>query len=201
MDQGSGSGQQAIDDIARRHNFSADAVLSMLESLVRGNGTMAQFKHPEFSGSGQWMNGGMTMVSDMFNNQLKNRVDDLCSELARLMADQPDLVENTRLQSQNQGGQQGGTAEGPFQKAQKTEWWPADLGRPDSTGSQNSVRYAYFGQARRLAIESDGKTSVYDTLDHRIGGFSQQQSGSASLTFSSQHGTVDVSRLPMIAPG
>ena len=191
MNQLSDSGQQAIDDIARRHRFSADAVLSMLESLVRGNGTMAQFNHPEFSGSGQWMSGGMTMVSDMFNHQLKQRVDALCSELARLMADQPELVGSTRLQSQNQGGQQGG-------HVQKADWWPADLGRPDSTGSQNSVRYAYFGQARRLAIESSGKVTVYDTQDHRVSGFSQQQSGSASLTFSSQHGLIDVGRLPVV---
>jgi uncharacterized repeat protein (TIGR03803 family) len=27
----------------------------------------AQFSHPEFGGSGQWMRGGMIMVSDMFN--------------------------------------------------------------------------------------------------------------------------------------
>ena len=191
MNQLSSSGQQAINDVAKRHGFSADAVLSMLDSVVRGNGTMAQFSHPEFSGSGQWMSGGMTMVSDMFNQQLKTRVDALCSELSRLMADQPDLVGSTRLQSQNQGGQQGG-------HVQKSDWWPAELGRPDSTGSQNSVRYACFGQARRLAIESGGKVTVYDTLDHRISGFSQQQSGTQSLTFSSQHGAVDISRLPVV---
>ena len=107
------------------------------------------------------------------------------------MADQPDLVGSTRLQSQNQGGQQGGNI-------QKSDWWPAGLGRPDSTGAQNSVRYACFSQARRLAIESGGKVTVYDTQDHQISGFSQQQSGSESLTFSSQHGAVDISRLPVV---
>ena len=45
----------------------------MLESVVNGNGAMAQFSHPEFGGSGQWMRGGMIMVSDMFNNYLKGR--------------------------------------------------------------------------------------------------------------------------------
>jgi len=29
-----------------------------LESVVNGNGTMAQFSHPEFGGSGQWMRVG-----------------------------------------------------------------------------------------------------------------------------------------------
>ena len=46
---------------------------------------MAQFSHPDFSGSGQWMCGGMTMVSDMFNNQLKGRVNSLCAELSNLV--------------------------------------------------------------------------------------------------------------------
>ena len=188
MKQLSPSGQQAIDDIASRHGFSTQAVLSMLESVVNGNGTMAQFSHPEFSGSGQWMSGGMTMVSDMFNNQLKNRVNSLCSKLAQLVANQSNWLESARSQSLNQGG-------APLQKA---DWWPADLHRPNSTGSQNYVRYAYFADARRLAIELDGKVTVYDTFDHRISGFSQQQSGSASLTFSSQHGSVDVSRLPVV---
>jgi hypothetical protein len=32
---------------------------------------MAQLSHPEFGGSGQWMAGGATMFSDMFNNALK----------------------------------------------------------------------------------------------------------------------------------
>jgi hypothetical protein len=40
--------------------------------------------------------------------------------------------------------------------------------------------------------------TVYDTLDHRISGFSQQQSIGGSLTFSSQHGLVDVAGLPVV---
>lgn len=70
MRQLSPGGLQAINEISQRHGFSADAVLSMLESVINGNGSMAQFSHPEFSGSGQWMRGGMIMVSDMFNNYL-----------------------------------------------------------------------------------------------------------------------------------
>ena len=189
MKQLSPGGKQALDDIASRHGFSTQAVLSMLESVVNGNGTMAQFSHPEFSGSGQWMSGGMTMVSDMFNKQLKNRVNALCTDLARLAGNQSDWLESARFQSPDQSGE-------PLQK--KTDWWPADLHRPDSTSSQNCVRYAYFGHARRLAVELNGKVTVYDTLDHRISGVSQQQSGSSSLTFSSQHGSVDVSRLPVV---
>ena len=94
MKQLSPGGQQALADIASRHGFSTQAVLSMLESVVNGNGTMAQFSHPEFSGSGQWMSGGMTMVSDMFNNQLKNRVNSLCTDLARLVSNQSAWLES-----------------------------------------------------------------------------------------------------------
>lgn len=213
-------GQQTLNDIAQRHGFSFDATLSMLESVINGNGSMAQFNHPEFSGSGQWMRGGMTMVSDMFNNYLKGRVDNLCSELANLVASQPDLLRSGSFQSQSQGdntrhqiqtGQSGGGSGSsdngsgtsslflPPAPGTSGDWWPADLRWPDSTGAQNHVRYAYFAQARRLVIEVNGSVTVYDTLDHNIGGFSQQQSAGGTLGFSSQYGLIDVASLPVVS--
>lgn len=225
------AGQQLIEEVAQRHGFSTDAVMSMLESVIRGNGSMAQFDHPEFGGSGQWMRGGMTMVSDMFNNHLKGQVHGLCSELSRLIANQPDLIRSGSFQSQSQGSQpqrndgrgqqhqqsagyrgsnQQQTAAGPagpvslFVPAASgisSDWWPADLGRPNSTGAQNNVRYAFFAQPRRLAIEVNGKMTLYDTLAHQINGFSQQQSSGASLTFASQHGLVAVASLPVVSVG
>jgi hypothetical protein len=223
MRQLSPAGQQIIQDIAQRHGFSTDAVMSMLESVINGNGSMAQFSHPEFSGSGQWMRGGMTMVSDMFNNYLKGRVDALCSELATLIANQPDLVRSGSFQSQSQGGynnngqqqnnygggglssQQSSNASGaaslfvPPAPGTSGDWWPGDLRFPNSTGAQNGVRYAYFAQARRLAIELNGRVTVYDTLDHNIGGFSQQQSYGGTISFNSQYGLIDVASLPVIS--
>jgi hypothetical protein len=41
--------------------------------------------------------------------------------------------------------------------------------------------------------------TVYDTQGHQIGGFSQQQPGSGSLSFSSQLGNVDMSHLPVVS--
>jgi hypothetical protein len=217
MKQLSNRGQQAVNDVAQRHGFSPQAVTNMLESVIHGNGSMAQFNHPEFSGSGQWMRGGMTMVSDMFNGQLKGRVDALCSELSRLVASQPELLRTGSFQSQNQGDQQQTShAGGPYQDANapmnptaslfaapapgvSPDWWPSDLRWPNSTGAQNGVRYAYFAQARRLAIEVNGSVTVYDTQDHQLGGFSQQQSYGSSVTFSSPYGQVDVTRLPVIS--
>ena len=176
------SGQQTIQDIAQRHNFSVDAVRSMLESVWNGNGSMAQFSHYEFGGSGQWMQGGMTMIGDMFNNYLKGRVDNLCAELSRLIYNQSN--NNNPL----------------FVPAPIVpDWWGASLRFPNSSGGQNGTRYAWFAQARRLAMESNGQVIIYDTLDHQIGGVSQQQSGGSSVTFSSQYGYVDLNRLPIVS--
>jgi len=217
MQQLSPAGQQIIDDVARRYGYSTDAVLSMLQAVINGNGRMAQFNHPEFAGSGQWMSGGMTMVSDMFNNNLKASVSNLCAELSQLVAAQPDLLRSGSFQSQSQGGQQqnsytGGSDNGSWNQpaggdaslfvpppaGSSADWWGSDLRWPNSTGAQNGVRYAYFAQARRLAIEVHGRVTVYDTLDHQIGGFSQQQSHGGSLSFNSQHGLIDVARLPVV---
>jgi hypothetical protein len=203
MTQLSPKGLRAVEEIAHRTGFSQDAVTSMLFSIVSGRGGMAQFSHPEFGGSGQWMVGGAIMISDMFNNALKARVDALCNELSALVRSEPDFAAAESFQSQSQGGhgtlQRGSSsllvAAGPDQ----ANWWPADLGSPSSLGAQNEVRYAYFPATRRLAIDINGKLTVYDTQDHQISGYSQQQPGSGSLSFSSQLGGVDVSRLPIVS--
>ena len=41
--------------------------------------------------------------------------------------------------------------------------------------------------------------TIYDTLDHQIGGVSQQQSGSGSMSFTSQYGVVEVAKLPVVS--
>src|ERR1700761_9668762 len=174
--------ETAIGDIARRHGLSRDAVLAMLLAIRAGGGTMAQFSIPELGGSGQWMRGGMTMVGDMFDNALKARVDALCGELAQLLASTTVFPAST-------------TSSGiGFTSA---NWWPADLGVPSATGAQNDARYAIFPSTRRLAIQIDGVTKVFDTGEHYIGGVQQQQQGSgyASVSFTSQLGTFDVSSL------
>ena len=178
--------QKAIDELAERHGFSRDAVTSMLESVARGHGTMAQFDHPEFGGPGQWMGSGMTMVSDMFNDSLKSRVAALCTDLSKIVENNPTPAEPVSLFASPPG-------------SVSRQWWPSDLGAPTSTGSQNNVRYAYFGEPRRLAIELHGKVTVYDTLDNQISSFSQQQSHAGSLSFHSQHGLIDVGALPVIS--
>ena len=196
-------GERLVAAIADRYRIGAEAVKHMLEAIVRGGGTMAQFNVPELGGSGQWMLGGMTMVGDMFNNTLKATVDNLCMELSNLLANQPGLIAPVnQQQSHSQGG--GATPAGmslfvPQSSEQSGSWWPAGLGYPSSTGSQNSLRYAYFPDSRRLAIDYGGRVELYDTLDHNIQGFGQQQSGDASLTFTSQRGIVRVDSLPRVS--
>jgi hypothetical protein len=77
-------------------------------------------------------------------------------------------------------------------------WWPEELGEnPNSAGGQNETRYAFFGDQKRLAVDTgDGKVQLYDTGDHRISGVQQHQSGSGrKVTFTSQHGEVDLATL------
>jgi hypothetical protein len=200
-------GETIAGDLAGRHGFSVAAVTHMMYAVLNGNGSMAQFAHPEFGGSGQWMRGGMLMLGDMFNHGLKNRVDALCYEISGILANQPGLLSSGSFQSQSQGGnarqtQAIGELQGHsslFLPDPASNWWPQDLGAPNATGSQNSVRYAYFSVARRLAVQTGLDVWVYDTLDHQIGGFSQQQGSGGSILFTSQHGTVNLSNLPVVS--
>lgn len=45
-------GWQKIIDLSQRYGVSTDAVMSMLQSVVNGNGTMAQFYIAELGGGG-----------------------------------------------------------------------------------------------------------------------------------------------------
>lgn len=196
-------GQQLVSRLASRTGFSAEAVGQLLMALHRGHGTMAQFSHPEFGGSGQWARGGMVMLGDMFNNELKARVDGLANELASAIFNAPGPLPTGSFQAQSQGDGAGAFVHSSafFASDPRSPWYPAELGTPSSSGSQNSTRYAYFADQRRLAVDADGEVSLYDTLDHRIGGFGQQHGGSAALTFTSQHGTVNLSTLPVVCNG
>ena len=207
MQQLTEEGLQLVNNLSQRYGFSPDAVTHMLFAVLNGNGNMAQFSHPEFGGSGQWMRGGMLMLGDMFNYSLKGSVDALCSEISGILANQPGLLRSGSFQSQSQGGgsQQSQAAGVPMGESSlfipdpADHWWPPELGKPGATGSQNNVRYAYFANAHRLAVETNHQIWVYDTLDHQIGGFSQQQGSTGSILFTSQYGTVNLASLPVIS--
>lgn len=192
MPQLTADGLHLVTEVATRHGFGVDAALGLLDALIQGGGFQAQFNHPEFGGMGQWSQGGMIMIGDMFNNNLKYRVSGLCDELSNLIRNQPSIqAPAPTYQSQSQGD--GGFS--LFVGGGSGSWWPGDLGSPSSSGGQNDMRYAFFPNTRRLAIQLGGRTRVYDTQDHHLSGFSQQQGGDPSLTFSSQYGLVRVADL------
>jgi len=188
--------QATLRAIAERHDIDLDAVKILFDALVDGRGVQAQFDHPDLGGMGQWSQGGMIMIGDMFNSGLKAKIGTLCTELSGLARAVAADGSAGSHQSQTQGSGQGARIN---TAGASRSWWPQDLGRPASTGAQNSLRYAFFPDSHRLAIDTTGQIDVYDTGDHRITGFSQQQSGDQSVTFTSQHGPVRVSDLTSVA--
>ncbi|KAB1075046.1 SHOCT domain-containing protein [Methylobacterium planeticum] len=164
--------------IAERHGVSVDAVRHLLRALEAGHGTMAQFDHPDLGGMGQWFSGGMVMVGRMFDADLKARVSSLCNALSGALP---------------RAGWDGGNATAAA--SAPDAWYPAELGWPATTGAQNGLRYAYFPQTRRLAIESASGLALYDTGEHHITGASQSN---GTLRFSSVHGHVDLAALKRV---
>lgn len=177
LDEGGFDHASGLRSVAERHGVSLEAVRHMMQALERGHGTMAQFDHPDLGGMGQWFSGGMVMVGRMFDDGLKARVNALCTELAETLP--PGGFSEAAPAARRGGG----------------EWWPADLGSPARTGAQNGLRYAYFPERQRLAVESGAGVALYDTGEHRITGVSQVN-GSLSLTGAT--GAVDLERLRRI---
>jgi hypothetical protein len=216
MPQLTSEGQQKVTELAQRYGVSTDAVLTLLQALVHGHGTMAQFDHPDLGGRGQWMPGGMVMVGDMFNHALKATVDGLCTALAALLAASPlvpaaparrPMASRATPHQQQGGGRSTASTQPPATGSWGIAspaggagaWWPAEIGLPAASGAQNAMRYAYFPVQHRLAIAVHEHFWIYDTLDHHVSGVSQQQGAGSTVTFTSQHGVVEVTSLPLIA--
>jgi hypothetical protein len=180
--------RELIIEMSGRHHVSESAVRACLEALRRGGGTMAQFSHPDFGGMAQWIRGGMTMVGDMFNDEMKQRLDALASDLSKRLLEEG-KPEGTSAYATSHSSEYPGPG-----------WWPADLGSPATAGHQNDMRYAVFPIKQRLAIEDGGVLSIYDTGDHVISGASQQQGGGVGgLRFASQHGPVRIQDFTKLA--
>jgi CelD/BcsL family acetyltransferase involved in cellulose biosynthesis len=74
--------------MAEKHSLSPAVVEAALSALRSGGGSMAQFSHADFGGMSQW-SPGMSMVGDMFNKQLKAKLDALCSDVAHYLERPP----------------------------------------------------------------------------------------------------------------
>lgn len=179
------AGTRLVDELADRHGVSREAAATLLQAMVAGGGNQAQFNHVELGGLGQWSRGGMLMIGDMFNHGLKARVAALAEDLATaLRGDVPAL---TRFTASNMSASRGSGR------------WPVALGSPASSGSQNDMHYAVFPAMHRLAIERGGQITLYDTADHQIIGFGQQQGDGQSLTLTTQYGLIRVDSLAVVS--
>jgi hypothetical protein len=163
--------------LAQQHGVSEDAVRHLHQALQRGNGTMAQFDHPELGGNGQWMH-GMIMIGDMFNNALKARVEALVLALLDVAPAAPVVSPTPTAGS----------------------WWDLSLGTPAQMGEQNSYAYAYFPHADVLEIRHGATISRYDTTGHHLTGAQQQQTTTWQyLRFTTRIGTVALTDFKHIA--
>ena len=176
---------ELVDRLAKRHSVSPAAVQVVLTALRSGGGRMAQFSHADFGGMSQW-SPGMSMVGDMFNAQLKSKLDALCTDIASHL---------NRSEPEGQGARASAEAVSYRSMSGSTEWWPSGLGLPGAVGAQNEMRYAVFPETRRLVLDDHGTVSLYDTGSHRIFGVAQAQSGDQTLSFTSQEGLVKVADL------
>ena len=48
--------------------------------------------------------------------------------------------------------------------------WPSELGIASTSGTSAEMRYAYFPQNRRLAVEWRGVITIYDTAEYQFRG-------------------------------
>ena len=141
-----------IQELSEKHQLSQGAIEVLLVALQRGNGTLAQFNHPDLGGMGQWMP-GMIMIGDMNNHALKARIEAVCIALSQHLAGQP-------------------RASIKFDAV--PDWWVAKFGKPAMSASQNGLRYAYFPEKNRLVIQVDNHLTEYDTTGFVITSVSAQ---------------------------
>lgn len=206
MSKGFGDNErEAVAAVAARHGFSEAAATAMAEAIRSGQGRMAQFSHPELGGMGQWSQ-GMLMIGDMSNRDLKTRVGRFAEDLAAAMAD-----EGPARKAGGQGGSEADTPDRPADdgggdaaagagaaRSGRGTSWPAYLGTPSATGAQNGRRYAIFAASHRVAVEEEGKVSLYDTGEHEISGVSQAQGSARTLRLSARSGSVELSELKVV---
>jgi hypothetical protein len=139
------------------------------------------------------MLGCMIMVGDIYNHALQSIADGLCTALAALLAASPRVpaapthspTANRATPPQPQQCGECSTTRTPAPAAASWgmaspaggagAWWPAELGVPAASGSQNALRSASFPVQRCLVIAVHEHVRLYNTLDHQMSGVPQEQ--------------------------
>lgn len=198
---------QRLQLIADHHGFSLAAVSHLADRIRSGRGTMVQFNHPELGGPGQWMQGGMVMIGDLFNQSLQARVANLCQAVATEWQASSAPGGSQTVQVQFQGSPIAPPNQPvhpwnpmpPMNFGPADCWWPSTWGQPAIQGSQNHLDYAYFAPVNRLALRQGATVTFHDTTGYQITGFSQQQTtDSQGLICCSDRGLVAVRQFPRL---
>lgn len=180
--------------LAEDYGFATDAVRHLCAAVRDGGGDMAVFDHPEFLGPGQWMRGGLIMITDPGDRVLKNRIDAVCNALSRILRAQASeaAAPHRRIRADARAWD----TQGNLRQA----WWPAEYGDPAVTGETEWLAYAYFDAPRRLAVRRGGQIAWYDTGTHRITGLARDPEGSNdTLVMTSTRAEVPVAMLSPVS--
>jgi len=87
----------------------------------------------------------------------------------------------------------------PLQVASNSSW-PSELGIASTGGTSADMRYAYFPQNRRLAVESRGILTIYDTAEYQFRGMLEAHSAEAvGVSILTQRGRVRLSDLVTVS--
>lgn len=163
---------KTITAVAQEFMVQESTVRQLLAGLQRNGGRQVQFNIAELGGMGQWQAGGMIMVGDMFNNELKAKVDKLC----RVLIEMPTDTENDTFV--------------PIQPSVGSKRFAS------IKGSQNGISYAYYQAEDILEITDNNGIKKYDTKGFLLTGVQQSQSNdSRKLSFSHADGSVEVEDL------
>jgi len=87
----------------------------------------------------------------------------------------------------------------PQQPASNSRW-PSELGIASTSGTSPEMRYAYFPQNRRLAVERHGILTIYDTAEYQFRGLVQAHSSeTVGISILTQRGRVRLTDLATVS--
>jgi hypothetical protein len=184
--------KDVIPEIAARYLVPEEKVREIYRQLQANDATQCQFTCDDLGGPVQWQP-GMVMTSRWDDHALRARVDGLCSELCAIVRGS-----DTAAPAALKRDPATPPAISRVDLAAGESWWPAMLGHPSSSGSQNGVRYAYFPDKHRLLLQHGARIDAYDTGEYHLTGVAQQQGHSRTITFSTAEGPIPVEHLKCV---
>lgn len=159
-------GRARVVALSARHGASFEATLTLLRALIEGDGKSARFDHPELGGAGEWLAGGPTILSDLFNHDLKAKVAALCGDLAAMLDQVDKEIAIDAASGDTFAVRLFEPTQAPRDDAEP--FWPAAWSVPDRVVRTPDLSYAVFDQAQRLALIEGGQVAHLATDQRRI---------------------------------